>query len=256
MVCPLSAEIVLALIHEGAGGETAKQIASGVQLPGNSETIKQIFSALTQDLHSEHEYTLKSANKVYVKDDFPINQQFKDVSVNVFDADIQNIDFTKDKEAISEINKWVSDKTENYIKDLLSPSDINDATIAVLVNTLFFQAKWMVPFKETATSKKSFYLNVNDHIDVDMMSMVSYLNYYECPELNAKVLEMPYVGDDTSMTFVLPNEKEGLYRIEENLEKVFGSPKYTRQNVDVSIPKFEVKTTIQFIPILKAVSNY
>ncbi|KAF2893334.1 hypothetical protein ILUMI_12838 [Ignelater luminosus] len=252
LICPLSAEIILALTYAGARGETAKQMASGLRLPDSSEQIQKIFTKLAQDLNSEQTYTLNSANKVYVKHGYPINQQFKDVAVKAFNADIQNIDFSKTKEAADEINKWVSDKTQNYIQNLLSPADINSATRAVLVNALFFQGKWSVPFETYLTAKKPFYLNANDHIDVDMMTMVSLLNYYEWPEVDAKVLEMPYEGNDVSMTFVLPNEKEGLHRIEENLEKVLESPKYTRISVDVSIPRFKIETSIKLIPILQA----
>ncbi|KAF2893335.1 hypothetical protein ILUMI_12839 [Ignelater luminosus] len=252
LICPLSAEIILALTYAGARGETAKQMASGLRLPDSSEQIQKIFTKLAQDLNSEQTYTLNSANKVYVKHGYPINHQFKDVAVKAFNADIQNIDFSKTKEAVDEINKWISDKTENYIQNLLSPADINSATRAVLVNALFFQAQWLEMFETYLTAKKPFYLNANDQIDVDMMTRVLILNYYEWPEVDAKVLEMPYYGNDVSMTFVLPNEKDGLNRIEENLEKVLESPKYTRTYVEVSIPRFKVETTIQLIPILQA----
>ncbi|KAF2899155.1 hypothetical protein ILUMI_07017 [Ignelater luminosus] len=228
-------------------------MASGLRLPDSSEKIQKIFTNLTQDLNSKHKYTLNSANKIYVKHDYPINQQFKDVAVKAFDSGIQNIDFSKNKEAVDEINKWVSEKTENNIQNLLSRDDIKAATRAVLINALFFQAKWRVQFNKYSTAKKPFYLNAKDHIDVDMMTMVSSLNYYEWPAVDAKILDMPYVDDDVFMTFVLPNEKEGLHRIEENLEKLFESPGFnTRTNVRVSIPRFKVQTTIKLIPVLQA----
>ncbi|KAF2899156.1 hypothetical protein ILUMI_07018 [Ignelater luminosus] len=253
LVCPLSAEIILALTHAGARGETAKQMASGLHLPESSEEIQKIFTKLTQDLNSEHKYTLNSANKIYVKHDYSINQQFKDVAMNVFDAGIKNIDFSKKQEAVNEINKWVSEKTEDNIQNLVSTDDIKATTRAVLINALFFQAKWRVQFARYSTAKKPFYLNAKDHVEVDMMTMVSSFNYQEVPEVDAKILEMPYNGDDVFMTFVLPNEKEGLHRIEENLEKLFETPSFNnRTKVHVSVPKFKIQTTIKFIPILKA----
>ncbi|KAF2894773.1 hypothetical protein ILUMI_11399 [Ignelater luminosus] len=252
LVCPLSVDIVLALVHAGARGETAQQLSTGLHLPESHEKIEQIFTKLAPTLQSNDKYNLSSANKVYVKDNFKISDKFKSTAVNVFDAEIQNIDFTKKEQAATEMNKWVEDKTHDKIKDLISPDDLNQYTRAVLINAIYFHGQWVKQFDEYSTRKRTFYLNANDHVETDMMEITDSFNYYESPDLNAKFLELPYEGGDITMTFVLPNDKDGLPALEARIDEVLATPKYSFERVHVIIPKFKIETTIQFKPILQA----
>ena len=78
-------------------------------------------------------------------------------------------------------------------------------------------------------------------------------NYYESAELNAKFLELPYQGNDVSMVIVLPNEKEGLSSLENEIEKVFTAPRFTHERVSVSLPKFAVENKVQLKTLLENV---
>jgi serpin B len=80
-------------------------------------------------------------------------------------------------------------------------------------------------------------------------------NYYDSVELDAQVLEIPFVGEEASMTFVLPNKKEGLAVLEKQIDKVLETPKYTKEWVQVVLPKFKVESTIDFNPILEKVKE-
>lgn len=253
LVCPLSVDIVLALVHAGARGPTAQQLSAGLHLPNSREKIEQIFTKLAPTLQSNDKYNLSSANKVYVKDSFEISDKFKSTAVKVFDAEIQNIDFTKKVQAAAEMNKWVEDKTHDKIKDLISPDDLDEYTRAVLINAIYFHGQWVKQFDEYSTRKRAFYLNAKDHVETDMMEITESFNYYESPDLNAKFLELPYEGGDITMTFVLPNDKDGLPALEARIAEALTTPKYSLERVHVVIPKFKIETTIKFKPILQAV---
>ncbi|KAJ8939781.1 hypothetical protein NQ314_010985 [Rhamnusium bicolor] len=99
--------------------------------------------------------------------------------------------------------------------------------------------------------KKNFFKTKDDVVEVDTMHQVEYLNYYENPTLNAKFLELPYKGGDISMVIVLPNETEGLSRLEQNIEQLLQPQPFTKERVDVDLPKFTIETEIKFIPILE-----
>ncbi|RZC37809.1 Serpin domain containing protein, partial [Asbolus verrucosus] len=62
---------------------------------------------------------------------------------------------------------------------------------------------------------------------------------------------MPFVGGDVSMVFVLPNEKDGLASLENQMEKVFAPQNPRREFLFVALPKFKIETTIQLVNILK-----
>ncbi|KAF2879679.1 hypothetical protein ILUMI_26485 [Ignelater luminosus] len=252
LVCPLSVDIVLALTDRGAKGQTAKEISETLGLPDSFEKVNEIFTTVALSLQSNDKYELSSANKVYVKEGFEICNNFKSTAVDVFKAEIQNIDFEKNVEAANEINKWVEDKTHEKIKDLISPGFLNKLTRSVLVNAIYFRGNWTQPFDEKATQKRPFYLNANKDIDTDMMlSYGHYYNYYESSKLNTKFLELPYEGEDISLHIVLPNERDGLAALEGKIEDVLIPPNYQSEEVNVELPKFKIESSIEFKPILK-----
>ncbi|KAK5650728.1 hypothetical protein RI129_001757 [Pyrocoelia pectoralis] len=251
LVCPLSVDIILSLVHAGARGNTAKQLSNGLQLPEDHKKVQDIFKELSPKLRGNEKYTLSSANKVYVKDGFKISDDFKSVAVNVFQSEIQNIDFLKSDAAAGEMNKWVEEKTHEKIKNLISKDDLDEDTIAVLINAMYFKGSWVKQFSEYGTRKLPFHTSKENNVDVDMMEITDYYNYYEDLTLNAKFLEMPYEGNDISMTFVLPNDVEGLGALEEKIDAVLATPKYTRERVHVQLPKFKIETTIKFKQILQ-----
>ncbi|KAF2899158.1 hypothetical protein ILUMI_07020 [Ignelater luminosus] len=252
LICPISAEIILALARIGAKGRTAQQLSSGLHLPNDSDKIEEMITTLIDYLGSGEAYTLKGVNKMYVDESFAINEQFKNVAIDIFDADIENVDFSHGSKAVSKINKWVEDKTENNIKDLLKASDVHSSTCALLVNALFFRARWALSFKKRHTEKKPFYNNFDDSVDVDMMRLNEHFDYYESSDLNAKFLKLKYHGFDASMTIVLPNNQESLGAIEDNINKIFTAPRFKKTYVKVTIPKFKLKTNYKLKQVLLA----
>lgn len=252
LVCPLSAETILALVHAGSGGQTSQQLSTALHLPRGKNKIKQIFQEVVPRLRGNQYYNLNSANKLYVKNGYRIKNQFKTIAVNVFDAEIQNIDFERTEEAASAMNRWVKEKTEDKINNLIKPDDLTRDTRAILINAMYFHGKWVTPFHTGATTERSFYLSNNHRVQVGMMDQTSQFKYYESSELNAKFLELPYEGEDITMTLVLPNDKEGLSVLESRINDVFVTPKYSYSTVHVAVPKFKIESTIDFKPILQS----
>ncbi|XP_031334673.1 antichymotrypsin-2-like isoform X2 [Photinus pyralis] len=251
LVCPLSVDVVLALVHAGARGETAKQLSAGLQLPEDHQKVQAIFKELSPKLRGNEHYTLSSANKVYLAEGFKVSDEFNSVAVNVFQSEIENINFAQSKASANEMNKWVEEKTHDKIKNLIKEDDLSEDTIAVLINALYFKGSWVKQFSEYGTRKQPFYVTKENQVDVDMMEITEFYNYYEDSTLNAKFLEMPYKGEDISMTFVLPNDVDGLGALEDKIEAALATPKYTNERVHVQLPKFKIESTIQFIPILQ-----
>lgn len=58
------------------------------------------------------------------------------------------------------------------------------------------------------------------------------------------------------MVIVLPNEKDGLQSLEQNIEQVFAPQPLANARVEVELPKFTIDTKIKFVPILKTVSMH
>ena len=251
LVCPMSVQTVFALLHAGTRGTTASQISSGLNLPESSEELKNTFKSLLPILQHTGVYNLSSANKIYIKNQFKVKDEFKTVATETFKSEIQEIDFEKKSYAVNEINKWVEEQTHDKIKNLLTEDDINELTRLVLINAMYFKGNWIHKFEKYNTRKQPFYLSKNKQTDIDTMEITKHFKYHECNKLNVKYLEMDFEGGDMSMTFVLPNDKEGLSAVENNLKEILEEQKYTWEKVHVKIPKYKIETKIQFVPILQ-----
>ncbi|RZC38529.1 Serpin domain containing protein [Asbolus verrucosus] len=173
-------------------------------------------------------------------------------ATEIYHADVENIDFTQSQEAAKAMNGWVETQTNNKIKNLISPNILDKYTRTILINALYFQGNWSNKFYNIRTQTKNFYKTKKDVLQVDTMHHYrQWFNYYESTDLNAKFLEMPFVGGDVSMVFVLPNEKEGLVSLENQIEKIFAPQNLQRELLNIALPKFRIESTIQLVNILK-----
>ncbi|KAF5306579.1 hypothetical protein FQR65_LT07306 [Abscondita terminalis] len=250
--CPMSAEIVLSMVHAGAKKRTAEQLAKGLSLPDSVTKIKSMMDVIIPELKGESKVsTLITVNKMYVSDDFKINQNYETTVTDVFKSTIESVDFKKADQAVSKINNWVSETTNEYIKDLIQINDVDETTKAILLSAIYFQATWAKQFYIENTKKSKFYTSKAGEVEVDTMDTTGSFKFHKCDDLKAKFLKMPYVGKDLSMVVILPDEKDGLGHIEANIHQALDSQKYDWKKVHVNFPKFKMDATIKFIPILE-----
>ncbi|CAG9817974.1 unnamed protein product [Phaedon cochleariae] len=252
IMSPFSAETVLALTTEGARGDTALEMSKGLSLPSTNERTQQAFKTfLPQLTASEEELKLLSANRIYVGEGVKLEEKFRNIAENIYKSGVENVNFAENVAAASTINRWVEDQTNNRISDLIKSDSIDSDTKMVLVNALYFSGEWVNQFEDYATTKKDFYRSKDDSVKVDMMAQTEYFRYYENPTLNAKFLELPYKGRNISMVIALPNERNGLAALEQNIEAVLEPQPFKSERVEVQMPRFTIESEIKFVPILQ-----
>ena len=78
-------------------------------------------------------YTLESANQLYVANNYPLTERFQTLMKNDFGAAAENVDFTLDETRLN-INKWVEDFTHQKIKDLIP----NGKSKQLIIKTIRF----------------------------------------------------------------------------------------------------------------------
>ncbi|KAL0895786.1 hypothetical protein ABMA27_011831 [Loxostege sticticalis] len=252
---PLSAEILLALLTLGTTDPAHTELLTSLGIP-DDESIRSGFALVTEKLKSIKGVTLNVANKVYVmKGDYDLHSELKQDAIKVFDADFESVDFNAAAAAASLINKWVEAKTNNRIKDLISPDSLDGLTRLVLVNAIYFKGTWAKQFDKHNTMDQPFHVTPSSTIQVPMMYKEDDFRYGESEALNAQLLEMNYVGGEASMLVVLPRKVDGLngvlkkladgYDLLADVEKNMYSTK-----VQVTIPKFKIETEIDLNDLL------
>lgn len=239
----------------GAKGDTARELAAGINLPSEKEQLESTFRELLPTVRSTNEYNLTTANKIFIKKDFKVKKDFLNTAHEVFQSGVENVDFLKKEETASHINQWVEDKTNNKIRNLITPDILTPDTRLILVNALHFQGKWLNSFDFAATSKAPFYVTPEKTVDLDFMFNIDYFNYVDNAELDAKFIELPYKGGDLSMTIALPNKKNGLKALEARIQDVLTPQNYKNTRVQILMPKFTSESSIEFVPMLKNVTK-
>ncbi|KAJ8732154.1 hypothetical protein PYW08_014884 [Mythimna loreyi] len=244
----------LAQLSLAAEGSTHDEILTALGLP-NDNVTKEVFSEVTNQLRSVKGVELNMANKVYVRKGEVLNEEFAVLSRDVFNSDVQNIDFEKKEDAAKEMNTWVEDHTNHKIKDLVSPDSLDEQTAAVLVNAIYFKGTWKTPFSASNTEDKDFFVSKDIKVKKPTMHTTSTFKYSESQELNAKLLELPYEGEESSLLIVLPNEIEGISALVEKLKdpsaltKAIEALKYNQVIVD--LPKFKIETKTDLKDVLQ-----
>lgn len=64
--------------------------------------------------------TLKLANKLFVGQNYPIKEEYKQDLQTFFRSDIESVDFSQKQNAANTINTWCKEKTNNRIDNIIN----------------------------------------------------------------------------------------------------------------------------------------
>ncbi|XP_004638313.1 serpin B12 [Octodon degus] len=196
-------------------------------------------------------YTLSMANRLYGEQEFQISQKYLDGVIQFYHTTVESVDFQKNTEKSRQmINFWVESQCQGKIKELFSKDTINDATVLVLVNAVYFKAKWETHFDPQNTVDAPFFLSENEQKSVKMMNQKGLFRVGFIEELQAQILEMKYTLGKLSMFVLLPSPSadkgKGLQELEKKIsyEKMVtwcSSENMSEEMVAISFPQFTLE---------------
>ncbi len=95
------------------------------------------------------------------------------------------------------IFRWVKEETNDEINSIIKPDDIKETTWMMLFNAVSFKAEWKKPFAKATFGP--FLLN-GQSVKVPLMMEHVQARTADIPDLEATALELPYKGDQVSMS--------------------------------------------------------
>lgn len=253
---PASISMALGMVHAGAEGETAAEMALALRYPaaGAHEGMADLLRRLPIAAEGRR---LDIANALWVQQSFPLKPAFLDQVRRHYGGGAEVVDFVGAPDrAIASVNRWAEEKTAGRIKGILRPENINERTRLVLTNAVYFKADWLHPFQAAQTRPRPFKLGGGAILSVPMMRQRGNFRLLETPFFEA--VEMPYKGEELSMMLFLPKESEGLKAFEQRLEgkalsgwidRLMASE---RHDLSLVVPKLEVDTRASLVPQLQA----
>lgn len=254
-ISPFSVSAALLLLMLGTDGTTKRQMTSTIFRGQTPTDVNLGYKTLADKLATKtnNGVILSLANKLFGSQIYTILDTYKDDSLKFYGSGIDLLDFArKPEQSRSIINSWVAIHTRNKIRDMMPPGIINEKTLLVIANAIYFKGTWHTRFDPKDTERGNFYVGSTQK-QVDMMHATYNANSGEHMGLNCKVLRLPYTGKQLSMIFVLPNERNGISKLEKqltlsNFQNLLSGLR--KRDTHIEIPKFVIEAEYDLEPIL------
>ena len=156
MFSPTSISTALAMTFAGARGTTESQMSTALRFGLPQARLHPAMNDLTAALDTRGQGTqgadgkafrLNIVNTTWAQQGFTMDTAFLDTLAESYGAGVNLLDFVGATETSRlAINRWVEQKTEDRIKDLIPPGLLDDTTRFVLTNAVYFNAAWKLPF--------------------------------------------------------------------------------------------------------------
>jgi len=234
----------LALAYLGARGETKAQMEKAMgYVPDATEAIKVLIDLGTSLNTADGKIETKVGNAIWVQNDLKLTQEFLAATMEVSDF-IRKVDYKNAVEgARVEINKWIAEKTNNLIKDLIPEKALTNLTRLVLTNAIYFNGKWSNQFDPKLTREEEFHNLGGSTSQVELMYMnKTKCRYYE--DWGFQFMALPY-GDGTAELLVVLPKPDCFDAIDKlvtypQLIKMSSSAK-NKEKVKLWLPKFKLQ---------------
>lgn len=249
---PFSISTALAMTSAGAWGTTLDEMTKVLRLPADPHpAFGQLLARLNgTGTDKKRRYELTAANAIWAQQGYPWRAEFKGLTRMYYGAGLMEADFkTEPGQARQRINDWVEKETREKIKELIPAGEITPLTRMVLTNTVYFKGDWAAPFEKDRTQNQPFHLAGGSKVEVPLMTQTHFFGYAEVvfsqkarSGERARLLELPYAGDDLSMLVILPERRLGLLEEELSARSLAEWTKAIRpEEVRVHLPRFKLE---------------
>ncbi|XP_052042654.1 serpin A12 [Apodemus sylvaticus] len=248
---PLSISTAFSMLSLGAQSSTLEEIREGFNFKGMSDSDMHMgFHYLLHKLNREtQDIKMSIGNALFMDQKLRPQQRFVKLGRTVYDADMVLTNFQDLENTQKDINKYISRKTHNRIKDMVK--SIDPGTVMLLTNYIFFRGRWQYEFDPKQTKEEEFFIKKGKTVKVPMMFQRGMYDMAYDSQLSCTILEIPYRGNITA-TFVLPDDGK-LEMLEQGLQAdIYAKWKslLSKRLVDVWVPRFHISATYNMKKVL------
>ena len=267
VVSPLSIQLALQLAANGANAELTAEIIKLIFNDTNDVEEANVNAAkLLRALSIDETASLSQKNKntnaafnitnaVVLDCNLELEDEYEKNAGDYFNAFIATLDFEDKEGSLKALNNWISERTCGLINDMLS--ELPDNTAAAIINTIYFNDEWVVPFNAFKTP--TTFHGKNGDAQVTMLKSSS---DYELVEVeNGKAVLLPYASGQYYMAVVLPSEEAhpvdalaaviGCLNEDEGNRTGLSNGMRKKTRVTVTMPAVQLKSDIDIVPIIE-----
>ena len=253
IVSPISVGFLLGMLHEGADGETRRQINHVLGLGWSVKEINEYFKKIMdQAPNVDPTVTVKTANSIFVVSGYSLIPQYKVDMQNYYNALADAVDYSG-ASIVEKINNWCKKNTDGMIQELLKKDELNSNRVMYLLNAVYFKASWTEKFDPNETRDRHFTKLDGTTVKLPMMHLKTKAVYGK-NDL-CKMLRLHYGNGGYSMVVMLPNEGKAIGDIIKSLSAKSMELQLQQMRsteVDILLPRF---TTVSETYLEKALSS-
>ncbi len=203
-ISPYSIDGAFGMVYCGAKGKTAEEIRSVLGLPADPAVCGAFFDAIAKQYAEAEKTEILVSNSVWTDTKQNVLPEFTEMIKKYYGGAFYKEDFGQSAKVAAKINAYVEARTKNMIKDLLSPDFFSKDTAMVLLNTLYFEAKWANPFPKDDTRPMMFTQFGGTEKEVQMMFQKSRIAYCSAPQDNVHAIILPYENRRFELVALMP----------------------------------------------------
>uniref|UniRef100_A0A8C8UDI5 Serpin domain-containing protein n=1 Tax=Peromyscus maniculatus bairdii TaxID=230844 RepID=A0A8C8UDI5_PERMB len=222
---PFSISAALAILSLGASSNTLEEILEGLKFNLTETPEANIHRGFGHLLHTlsqpGDQINISIGSMMFVEKRLQILAEFKEKARALYQSEVSMTDFQQPDEAKKLINDYVRKQTQQKIKELMS--ELDECTVMVLVNYIYFKGKWNTSFDPEDTFESEFHLGNNRSVKVPMMHIEDLTTpYFQDEDLSCSVVELKYIGNASAL-FILPDEGR-MQQVEASLPCLISHP--------------------------------
>jgi serpin B len=253
-VAPASLTIALAMLHNGARGQTESEILAALHASSvTSADLDEGWAGLTAQWSAAAKSAgirFSSANSLWQQRGLALRTDFMAALARYFSNGVWQVDFADDMSAaLSAMNRWTAQHTNGKIAKLFDSLD--PTTLLVLANAVYFSATWQSPFDPAESQPAPFV--AADGSQSPATFMTSPRPFAAASTSTYQAAELPYAGGRFAALAIMPTQGSvadfvrnmdgsALSRISASLTTPLA----------VKLPRFTTTSTTDLRPVLGA----
>ncbi len=249
LVSPLSAMICLAMLANGAKGDTLTQMETVLGM--DIQSLNKALYAYTGNLYVGEDCKVSIADSIWYRegDSLKVKEEFLQTCADWYKAQQYKAPF--DEQTRKDINNWVKKYTDGMIDSILE-EPIPAEVMMYVINALVFDAKWMVEYEKSDVKDRAF--TSIDGTEIQLPTLHSEENVYLTAE-GGQGFAKKYKGGAYSFVGLLPDEGVDVYDFASSLDgaawKTMWESK-TTETVYVRFPEFTYDSSMDLTPVLQS----
>lgn len=249
---PVNLYLCMAMLTEMTDGKTKKQLMDALGQT-EEEKVREQSRKIWENIYMDGKIAkCLLGDSIWLNQNIPYEKDvLKSLADNYYTETFQG---QMGPEMDQRIQNWINHMTGSKLKEEAGGIKTDAMTVFVLLSTAYFYDQWVTPFQESDTKEDTFTNADGKKVSCDFMNSQRFDSAYRTERFQAASLGFE---NGNSMLLVLPEENVTVEDLlKEDMDEILHlsadhGDGFTYGEVNLSLPKFEISSSLDLIPIMK-----